>query len=1530
MKNKMAMKVFTVLLSLGMLFGVREIYTNTQELQAQETRLNNTLVPNALIPADQLKLPETVNVPEDLQLPEPIDSLATYALNGSKLESMSTIMNPVIFVEFADDTGEWLTSANLERMDQLYNIGENCLADYFYDVSFNNLIVQSEFFPKKENANGTMSVNTVVPFKSSKARGYIMPKSASNPIGYDPAAGEDVTNPDSARFHESMIIKEAIGSIGDKENNIAKQIYTLAGHYGWNFDTNYTASGFDWDFPQAEQIKFWESISLDSCTFVFRGVAENSQDNSILWPHKFIYPTGKGDFGIPLFDYVDKDNYTTLFNYVVVPADNDFSKPDAHNLFKPDDSSIGVVVHEFFHQFGSPDLYRTSYKGMAVGEWDLMGSQNGVPQYLLQYTNAKFGIWNTPDFKEINASQTLANRTDVSVNLAKYDGSDTNLAYVIKPKNAVGANAHEYFMVEYRKKQDAGFDSEIWGSGLVVYRIKDDIPSTNIDNAYCGISCGNALTGLPGELTADEVFVFRPGAANVHLFDQSAWDRVGIPNAAFPRTIEGTSVNKIGKSLTDVPASTRPVDFDNETLYFSDGSNSGIRIENISDAGGDSMSFSVLYDNETLSVTEDKGVTSLRVTTPSQTLRVGDSPSANTLTAVDGKTPLTFRITAIQKDDMAVADSGLFEISDTDTTDALASLSVGSGKTLSKGTYIVSVSVSDTIATKSVNVTYIVKAAIPTDTTLLTYNANALHTDSDFNTAVLGTLSLEGASDDGWVSDLGIDSMRYSIGFLPGKDYSEYFDMFPILGTSSGQLKAKKAIPEGEYEFKGIITFKESGKSDVTLVNDTFKVTIQKAPSDGDVRDTTAPIIIDGNITKTPSTWTKDEVVVAIPISDDSGLKDVTITTTTGSIDDNGTAQTSVTKSIAGTAILQATPSFTLTQNGSYSVVVKDQANNTSIATLITIDNIDTSKPQIDPSNKLTSPTTWSKDALSIAIPISDVGAGIHEITIVTLDGEIDNQGTKVKTLTRTINDDKVLSDTWNVVICKNGSYQITANDFAGNEAVMKPFVVSKLDNEKPIIDAVEVSPSNALLIFPTNTNRLAITAHDMPNSANSGIAYYKYQLVAVGDDAPSEALNDPAWIQLAYENSIEVAGSFEGTLYVYAFDQAGNCSDVFSEELEPYVPGEPILSKDATLKSLSIGYSLSSAFDPATYTYTASVEYEIASLSISALANDSKALVSGDVGTMKDLAVGENRFVVNVVAEDTSVTKTYTIVITRKAQPLNPTPPEKNSDSTLANLQLSAGSLTPSFGKNTLHYSASVTYDIDSLKLHALASDSKAVISGDVDRDVVLKEGVTTLTIKVTAENGASSFYVIQVTRESKPKEPDPNPENPIVPNQIEIENSDGSISVFGSFDDTFKVVSEAIQNSTIEQAMQANPEYTFENTFDIYITKNGEKYTIDEAVTVRIQLSEKQKGRSNLYVIYIEEDGNIINMPTKVYGDYLEFSTDHFSTYAIVSPTTNLVDGANTGVYEEMLVWVLLFIGLGSSVSLLVRNSKKVNNQD
>jgi M6 family metalloprotease-like protein len=145
--------------------------------------------------------------------------------------------------------------------------------------------------------------------------------------------------------------------------------------------------------------------------------------------------------------------------------------------FQPENQvSPRILSHELFHTLGAPDLYHYTNNGISpAGQWDIMNSGGGhmTAHMKWKYSNQ---TW-IPNIPEITTSGTYTLHPLTSA---------TNNSYKIASPYSV----NEYFVVEYRK-QEGVFESNLPGSGLIVYRVD---PSIN----------GNA-NGPP-----DELYVYRP------------------------------------------------------------------------------------------------------------------------------------------------------------------------------------------------------------------------------------------------------------------------------------------------------------------------------------------------------------------------------------------------------------------------------------------------------------------------------------------------------------------------------------------------------------------------------------------------------------------------------------------------------------------------------------------------------------------------------------------------------------------------------------------------------------------------------------------------------------------------------------------------------------------------------------------------------------------------------------------------------------------------------------------------------------
>ena len=106
-----------------------------------------------------------------------------------------------------------------------------------------------------------------------------------------------------------------------------------------------------------------------------------------------------------------------------------------------------------------------------------------------------------------------------------------------------------------------------------------------------------------------------------------------------------------------------------------------------------------------------------------------------------------------------------------------------------------------------------------------------------------------------------------------------------------------------------------------------------------------------------------------------------------------------------------------------------------------------------------------------------------------------------------------------------------------------------------------------------------------------------------------------------------------------------------------------------------------------------------------------------------------------------------------------------------------------------------------------------------------------------------------------------------------------------------------------------------------------------IDGPVTIRIPVPPEYIGQTGLQVVYINDAGAITPMPTTLITadgiEYLQFSTTHFSLYAItVSNKTSTVSNPKTGDAKDNLLWYIWPLGASGLIlfeGLIARRRKR-----
>lgn len=223
-----------------------------------------------------------------------------------------------------------------------------------------------------------------------------------------------------------------------------------------------------------------------------------------------------------------------------------------------DDASInvsqqqGVIAHEFLHVLGFPDLYRLDGGGIPVGMWDVMGGVTCFLQYPLGYLRAKKGWIQS---QEITSPGTYTLR-DVTQ-------SGGNKLFTIK--TPLAESDSEIICLEYRRLSDDinGFEHIIgYEGGLLMYRINNNIADE---------------TNGKGE---NYIYVYRPDVTDPESGNDVNENNISTVGKAALNVKNG----EVEYGSTDLSKS-----YSDNTLYYSDGQNSGVLIKNcrLSEDGND-------------------------------------------------------------------------------------------------------------------------------------------------------------------------------------------------------------------------------------------------------------------------------------------------------------------------------------------------------------------------------------------------------------------------------------------------------------------------------------------------------------------------------------------------------------------------------------------------------------------------------------------------------------------------------------------------------------------------------------------------------------------------------------------------------------------------------------------------------------------------------------------------------------------------------------------------------------------------------
>lgn len=216
------------------------------------------------------------------------------------------------------------------------------------------------------------------------------------------------------------------------------------------------------------------------------------------------------------------------------------------------------------------------------------------------------------------------------------------------------------------------------------------------------------------------------------------------------------------------------------------------------------------------------------------------------------------------------------------------------------------------------------------------------------------------------------------------------------------------------------------------------------------------------------------------------------------------------------------------------------------------------------------------------------------------------------------------------------------------------------------------------------------------------------------------------------------------------------------------------------------------------------------------------------------------------------------------------------SSNANLSNLGIRPNDFT-GFRPATTTYNVTVPEDVESVEVYATASDSKATIAGTGNK--TLQYGANALNVVVTAENGTTKTYTINVTREGTEENAEEQPEEDT--ENTEVVNGLSNITIkdlelkpaFSSdiYEYTVDYIGEA--TSLDIQAVATDPSYTVEilgneelkegeNTITILVSDTEgnnvatyqltvNKSLVDEEALAREEEQKQQEEQRRMFMI-------------------------------------------------------------------------------
>lgn len=276
-------------------------------------------------------------------------------------------------------------------------------------------------------------------------------------------------------------------------------------------------------------------------------------------------------------------------------------------------------------------------------------------------------------------------------------------------------------------------------------------------------------------------------------------------------------------------------------------------------------------------------------------------------------------------------------------------------------------------------------------------------------------------------------------------------------------------------------------------------------------------------------------------------------------------------------------------------------------------------------------------------------------------------------------------------------------------------------------------------------------------------------------------------------------------------------------------------------------------AFDPNIKDYTIKVPRDTYQMYVTDIKTEDKIYFianqpDGAYSARINLNDLDTNWTFKVIAEDRETIDYYNFKIVKT----------RNSDSTLSNIGVQGGELTPKFDPNIKEYSTTVHSSFEKINLYANATDyNNTTVTGTGEKK--LNYGNNKFTITVKAEDGSTSEYTVNIHRNNPPVL---TVSDITVPYGDEIDLLKGVKAIDVEDGDITSKVKASPMQWPITAMGTYDISYTVEDSFGEWITKYAKLKVVDRVITIReaiganrydtaVKLSNLKHSKSDIAVI-------------------------------------------------------------------------------